>query len=388
MSMQQKTLVALNCGSSSVKYAVFDAKLDRLDHGMFERLGTTDTPRLRRAGQAEAKLKKSVKDHTTAIRHILEELVIPIHGKPSAVGHRVVHGGDRFTEPVGISPTTLSAIEALSTLAPEHQPHSISGINAVSALFPALPQVACFDTSFHAGIPRHRKLLPLPRHYAELGLKRYGFHGLSYEYLVSELLRHLGNRAHGKIILCHLGNGCSLAAIDNFECQHTTMGFTPLDGLVMGQRPGRLDPGAVLWLLEHHKGDIALVRKILNQQSGLLGISGASADMRTLLATTSPDAELAVTMFVDRLVQEIAAASAVLGGVDAIVFSGGIGENAASVRFKAMTALNFLGVMPDASANAQHAALITRATSRVSAHVIATNEELTIARATLELLNK
>jgi acetate kinase len=360
-----QSILALNCGSSSVKFAVFNDRLERTASGLVEGLGGAD----------------ATSTHQSAIHHILNDRIAREHGNLAAVGHRVVHGGAEFTMPTLITDETLNAIKALTPLAPAHQPHNVAGIEAISAAFPKLPQVACFDTAFHTSMPPHRKLFPLPEPFALRGLRRYGFHGLSYEHIVSELPRHLGERASGKIILCHLGNGCSLAAINNFKCEHTTMGFTPLDGLVMGQRPGRIDAGAVLWLVEQF-GNVDDVRKLLNQQSGLLGISGISADMRTLLQSTDPRAERAIQMFVDRLAQEIAAAAAALGGLDAIVFSGGIGENAASVRLRTMDALSFLGLKSDTHANQYNATTITRPDSKISAHVIATNEELTIASAT------
>lgn len=306
--------------------------------------------------------------HESAVHEILNGKISSL-GKPALVGHRVVHGGATFSAPCIITPESLAAIKALTKLAPAHQAYNVAGIMAIQNHWPDVPQIACFDTAFHANLPPYRWRLPIAQRFADKGLRRYGFHGLSYEHVVEELPRVLGPRANGKIIMCHLGNGCSLAAIDNMVCVYTTMGFTPLDGMMMGQRPGRLDPGAVLWLVEELNGDVQAVRKTLNSESGLLGVSGMSADMRVLLASPDVNAKLAVTMFVDRLAQEIAAAAAALGGVDAITFSGGIGENADDIRDRAMRQLNWLP-------------------THVTSHVIPANEELTIARAALNFTHK
>jgi acetate kinase len=349
-------ILCLNCGSSSVKYAAFDLHLNLLTKGMTENIAAPTST------------------HANAIRDILYSEKITMLGKPAIVGHRVVHGGATFSAPCLINPESLAEIKALTKLAPAHQAHNVAGITAIQEHWPDVPQFACFDTAFHATLPPHRWRLPIAQRFADKGLRRYGFHGLSYEHVVEELPRVLGPRATGKIIMCHLGNGCSLAAINNLRCVYTTMGFTPLDGMMMGQRPGRLDPGAVLWLVEELNGDVQAVRKTLNSESGLLGVSGISADMRVLLASPSENAngenaKLAVTMFIDRLAQEIAAAAAALGGVDAITFSGGIGENAAAVREGAMKQLGWLP-------------------AHVTNHVIPANEELTIARAAQSFTRK
>jgi acetate kinase len=342
MTKSQASILCLNSGSSTIKYAVFDLNLAQRARGMVEVNEATN--------------------HVQALQRILTAPEVASFGTPKIVGHRIVHGGEAFDRPTRIDPSILDGIISLTKLAPGHQPHNVAGIEAVQRLWPHMPQIACFDTAFHASLPAHRSRLPVAQRFADKGLRRYGFHGLSYASISEQLDGVLGQRAEGKIVMCHLGNGCSLAAIDNMRCVHTSMGFTPLDGLLMGQRPGRLDPGAVLWLVEEMDGDVNAVRKTLNSESGLLGISGESADMRVLLASQRPQSKLAVTMFVDRLAQEIAAAAAAMGGVDAVTFSGGIGENAAEIRERTIRQLRWLP-------------------SHVTYHVVATNEELVIARA-------
>jgi acetate kinase len=349
MAKSDQSILCLNSGSSTIKYAVFDLTLAQRTRGMVEVNETTN--------------------HMQALQQILTAPEVGSCGTPRIVGHRVVHGGALFDHPALIDPTILNGIKSLTKLAPGHQPHNIAGIEAVKTLWPATPQIACFDTAFHASLPAHRSRLPVAQRFADKGLRRYGFHGLSYTSICQQLPEVLGKRAQGKVVMCHLGNGCSLAAIENLRCVHTSMGFTPLDGLMMGQRPGRLDPGAVIWLAEELGGDLIALRKTLNSDSGLLGVSGESSDMRILLASKRAQSKLAVTMFVDRLAQEIAAAAAALGGIDAITFSGGIGENAIEIQDRTKKQLNWLPV-------------------DVTYHVIATNEERVIARAALDHISK
>jgi acetate kinase len=270
-------------------------------------------------------------DHRDIVQFLLSESILPDAGVVSGVGHRVVHGGREFSAPAVVTKAVFQQLQSLCALAPAHQPHNLAGVEAVDAALPDVPQIACFDTAFHRTIPAHRQEMPLPRHYAREGLIRYGFHGLSYAYVSSRLAGISDIAAKGKTVVCHLGNGCSLAALNGGFSRYTSMGFTPLDGLMMGQRPGRLDAGAVLWLVEKHGGDTEAVRRMLNSDSGLVGVSGLSADMRTLLADGSDEARFAITMFNDRLAQEIGAAAAAIGGIDALVFTGGIGENAAPI---------------------------------------------------------
>lgn len=344
--------LAINCGSSSVKYALFDDNLQRLGGGIFEEIAQTAMPKVMAALGGATKV--------------------------SAVGHRIVHGGPKFTTPVRITPQIKQDIEDLTELAPEHQPHHVAGIDEISAALPHIPQFACFDTAFHRTMPRERQEMALPCSYAAQGLLRYGFHGLSYEYITSVLQRP-------KTIICHLGNGCSLVATEHGKSVYTSMGFTPIDGLMMGTRAGAMDPGAVLWLVEK-LGSADAAGQLLNKSSGLKGVSGLSQDMRQLLASNDEAATFAVTMFVDRLVLEIGKAATALQGFDAIVFTGGIGENAAAIRAGVIAKLGWLGLELDAPANLANAHLITTATSRRSAHVIKTDEELVIAKSVRAML--
>ena len=346
--------LAINCGSSSVKYALFDDNLQRLKGGTLEETAASAMPK------------------------VVEQLGGAV--EVSAVGHRIVHGGARFTSPVPITPQVRQDIADLTELAPEHQPHHVAGIDAITKALPGIPQFACFDTAFHRTIPRERQEMALPHSFAEQGLLRYGFHGLSYEYITSVFRRP-------KSIICHLGNGCSLAAIENGKSVYTSMGFTPLDGLMMGTRAGSMDPGAVLWLVDK-LGGADQVRLLLNKQSGLKGVSGIGQDMRQLLASHDELAKFAIAMFVDRLVLEIGKAAAALQGFDALVFTGGIGENAAPIRERVVHKLQWLGLDLDVKANAANASEITTTSSQRSAHVIKTNEELVIAKSVRAMLGK
>jgi acetate kinase len=327
-------ILALNCGSSSVKFAVFSGELERLDHGMVEGAGAAA---LGAVGGRLAKWRSQI----------------------AAIGHRIVHGGLQFSEPVLISSEVRRDIEKLTPLAPEHQLHHIAGIDAMVGLFPGCPQIACFDTAFHRSVPRVRQEMALPAAYAGQGLLRYGFHGLSCEF-ASALF------PDQKLIICHLGNGCSVTGVAHGKSQHTSMGFTPTDGLMMGTRSGSLDPGAVLWLVEK-LGDLAKVRTLINKEAGLKGVSGLSSDMRQLLASDDPRAAFAVAMFVDRLVLEIGRAAAALQGFDTLAFTGGIGENAAAIRASVIERLGWLDVGADENAPRK-------------AVVIHTNEEQVIAK--------
>lgn len=368
---------------------MFNASLDRTYFGQADGIGTGagtgDAPMLRVLGHAATKLPEKLRTHREIVPHLIEKVILPKSGTPRGVGHRVVHGGRDFSAPVRVGADVKARIGALASLAPAHQPHNLAGIEAAEAALPGAIQVACFDTAFHRTIPSHRQEMPLPRRYAEEGLIRYGFHGLSYEHIFSRLPDVLGARAKGRVVICHLGNGCSIAGLVDGTCQYTSMGFTPLDGLMMGQRPGRLDPGAVLWLVEREGGDTNKVRMLLNKESGLAGVSGISADMRALLSDKSERAAFAVRMFCDRLAQEIGATAAAIGGLDALVFTGGIGENAAPVRAAVLDALSWLGFVVDAEANQSSRETITTKTSQRSGHVIATNEELVIARAVVSV---
>ena len=378
-------ILTLNCGSSSIKFALFGDNDAAGLRGQIEGIGDGLTARLLLPGEPDRPLPER-QGHAANLDWLCEEFISRRGRRIVAVGHRVVHGGERFSAPVTVNADVREAIAALAPLAPSHQPHNLAGIDAMGKALPDAAQIACFDTAFHLTIPEHRRRMPLPKRFDEVGLRRFGFHGLSYEGVVEMLPQVLGQRAEGRIVACHLGNGCSLAGIVAGKSQYTSMGFTPLDGLMMGRRPGRLDPGAVLWLVRDHGGDVEAVDRLLNQEAGLAGVSGISPDMRVLLASDNPAARLAIEMFVDRLVQEIAAAAAAIGGIDALVFTGGIGENAAPVRAKALERLAWLGFAIDAAANAANAAMISLAGAMPSAHVVACDEERVIAAAVARLL--
>jgi len=302
------------------------------------------------------------------------------------IGHRVVHGGSRFKAPTVLSPQVLDQLRELTPLAPLHQPYNLAAIEAAVNRLPDVPQVACFDTSFHRGQPPVAELIPLPRDLRQAGLQRYGFHGLSYEYIASVLPQVAPKIAHGRVIVAHLGSGASLCALRDGKSVDSTLGFTALDGLCMGTRPGALDPGVVLHLFQGLNLTAKQVETLLYKQSGLLGISGISNDMRDLLGRTEPDAQLAVEYFVYRAAKEIGALAAVLGGIDGLVFTAGIGENSPEIRQRICDASAWLGVELNESANRDREAEISNSRSKVSVWVIPTNEELMIARHTGSLL--
>jgi acetate kinase len=304
-----------------------------------------------------------------------------------AVGHRVVHGGQLFSAPTVLTPETLTTLRGFIPLAPLHQPHNLAGIDAMITALPGLPQIACFDTAFHRTQPELAQLFALPRKYTAEGVRRYGFHGLSYEYIADVLPQHLpAAQANGRVIVAHLGNGASMCGIKARQSQCTTMGFTAVDGLMMGTRTGNLDPGVILYLIETHGMDAKALTKLLYKESGLLGVSGLSQDMRTLLEADTADALQAVDLFCYRVVREIGSLAAALGGLDALIFTGGIGEHAAVVRQKICLQLGWMGLTLDAAANAKDALRISTPNSPVAACVIPTNEEWMIARHTAELL--
>jgi acetate kinase len=302
------------------------------------------------------------------------------------VGHRVVHGGARFTGPTVVTPAVLDELAALIPLAPLHQPYNLAAIDAVFRRLPDVPQVACFDTSFHRGQPAVAEVIPLPRELCRSGLQRYGFHGLSYEYIASILPQVAPEIAAGRVIVAHLGSGSSLCALKNGKSVDSTLGFTALDGLCMGTRPGAIDPGVILYLFQSLGLSAKEVEAVLYKKSGLLGISGISNDMRDLLASSEPGAQLALDYFVYRAAKEIGALAAVLNGLDGLVFTAGIGEHSVEIRRRICEASAWLGIDLDREANASKRPRITSAKSRVSAWVIPTNEELMIARQTGLLL--
>jgi acetate kinase len=384
--------LVLNAGSSSLKFCVFQRPPGaswRLEaRGQIEGIGTA--PRLSAKGEKGERLADQdvpVRDGSEAVEALAVWLRSRYGGsRVVGVGHRVVHGGARFAGPTIINPQVLAELRDLIPLAPLHQPYNLAAIDAVTQRLPTVPQVACFDTSFHRGQPAVAELVPLPGDLRKAGLQRYGFHGLSYEYIASALPQVAPQIAKGRVIVAHLGSGASMCALREGKSVDSTLGFTALDGLCMGTRPGALDPGVVLHLFQGLKLSAKEVETLLYKRSGLLGISGISNDMRDLLGRDEPAARLAIDYFVYRAAKEIGALTAVLGGVDAIVFTAGIGENSPEIRRRICEASSWLGVELDAKANAGRGRRISASESRVSVWVIPTNEELMIARHTASLL--
>jgi acetate kinase len=339
------------------------------------------------AALTDEKLAASVTDGRAALDVLAGWLRARYGGaRVLGVGHRVVHGGAKYAGPCVVTPQVLDDLRTLIPLAPLHQPHNLAAIDVVNELLPAVPQVACFDTSFHRGQPAVAELVPLPKVIRDTGVQRYGFHGLSYEYIASVLPAVAPEVAEGRVIVAHLGSGASLCALNDGQSVDTTMGFTALDGLCMGTRPGALDPGIVLYLFQKLGLTVKQVEEILYKKSGLLGISGISNDMRDLLGRSEPEARLAVDFFIYRAAKEIAGMAAAMGGIDALVFTAGIGENSPEIRRRIVDACTWLGIQLDEAANAGKGPRISTTGSKVSAWVIPTNEELMIARHTAALL--
>jgi acetate kinase len=392
----------VNAGSSSLKFSVFlgGTRLELLLRGQVE--GLTTSPRFRAVDAGGKVVGEKAWEtgggnggggggvHADAIQFLLDwGRGEGLRGhRVVAAGHRVVHGGTEFASPVRIDDGVTARLEALVPLAPLHQPHNVAAILAVARLAPDLPQVACFDTAFHRTQPALAQTFAIPRAFTEAGVRRYGFHGLSYEYISGVLPDIDAPAAFGRTIVAHLGNGASMCAMRAGRSVATTMGFTALDGLVMGTRCGAIDPGVLLYLQQHSGLSVDAVQRMLYEESGLLGVSGISGDMRALLGSDDPHASEAVDLFVYRAAREIGSLAAALGGLDAIVFTGGIGENAAAVRAAICNASRWLGVELDADANSRGGPKISRPTGRVSAWVIPTNEELMIARHTARLLTE
>jgi acetate kinase len=326
-------------------------------------------------------------DHELALGLIVERSAARLGGhRPVAVGHRVVHGGVEFASPARIDDAVLTALDRLVPLAPLHQPHNLAAIRAVSRMAPRLPQVACFDTAFHRTQPEVAQRFALPRRFTDEGVRRYGFHGLSYEYVASVLPRYDAAAAPGRTVVAHLGNGASLCALSGGRSIATTMSFTPADGLMMGTRAGSLDPGVLLHLMARHGMTARDLEHLLYHESGLLGVSGVSSDMRTLLASDDPRAAEAIDLFVYRIGRELGSLAAALGGIDALVFTGGIGENAKAVRARVCRDAAWLGVSLDGDANESGGPRISRPGSGAAVWVLPTNEELMIANHTRQVL--
>lgn len=384
--------LVLNAGSSSLKFSVFqrpEGEGWRLEaRGQIEGIGTSPHLSVKNAdGERLVDQSAGARDGREAVDALAAWLKSKYAGaRVLGVGHRVVHGGARFKGPTIVNPQVLEQLRELIPLAPLHQPYNLAAIEAAVDRLRDVPQVACFDTSFHRGQPAVAELIPLPKELRQAGVQRYGFHGLSYEYIASVLPAEAPKIARGRVIVAHLGSGASLCALKDCKSVDSTLGFTALDGLCMGTRPGSLDPGVVLHLFQGLNLSAKEVETLLYKKSGLLGISGISNDMRDLLGRTEPDAQLAVEYFVYRVAKEIGALTAVLGGIDGLVFTAGIGENSAEIRQRICNACEWLGVEVNDAANHNRGPEISTASSKVSVWVIPTNEELMIARHTGSLL--
>jgi acetate kinase len=384
-------LLVLNAGSSSLKCSVFvDEDSPRLLlRAQVDGIGGRSrfTARSAQGVIAEHRWDGPL-DHQGAIDFLFAWGRGDVLGgrRITAVGHRVVHGGTIFASPVRVDATTIGQLATLAPLAPLHQPHNVAAIRAVTAVAPAMLQVACFDTAFHRTQPEVAQAFALPRRYRDEGVRRYGFHGLSYEYIASAFKTIDPQAAAGRTVVAHLGNGASLCAMSNGQSVASTMGFSALDGLVMGTRCGGIDPGVLLYLLDRHDMSVQTLEHLLYEESGLLGVSGISSDMRELLGSSDCRAGEAIDLFVYRIGRELGSLAAALGGLDALVFTGGIGEHAESIRARVCRDAAWLGVEIDESANARGRPRISAPRSTVSAWVIPTNEELTIAKHTRRVL--
>jgi acetate kinase len=390
-----QTLLTLNAGSSSLKFALFeiaDAQADLRASGQIEGMGSEPHFIFRSAtGDILQDCHPSVEeagDHAAVLDHVLAVLgdYLPDAGL-CAVGHRVVHGGPNYASPIQVTSELLAELQDFTQLAPLHQPHNLAGIAAAQAAFPHAIQVACFDTAFHRSHPWVNDTFALPRKYYDKGVRRYGFHGLSYEYVTRYLQSTAPQIAAGRVVVAHLGSGASMCAIRNGLSIGSTMGFSALDGLPMGTRCGQLDPGVVLYLLQHEALTPREVSDVLYKDSGLKGLSGLSNDMRLLEAAGTPEAQQAIDYFVFRIRREVGAMAAILGGLDALVFCGGIGENAHLIRQRICHDMDWLGLQLDESANSVNSPVISSEQSRIKVLVVRTDEEAMIARHTLSVLH-
>jgi acetate kinase len=392
-----EAILVLNAGSSSIKFSVYalgeDDQLSLDSKGQVEGIGTR--PHFVAKDAEGISLRDEAFEiagsdgHVQAMRKLggwLRERLAD--DQVVAAGHRVVHGGPDFAAPVAIDASVLAKLESLVPLAPLHQPHNLAAIKAIQTQMPRLPQVACFDTAFHRGHPELADWFALPRRFYDEGIRRYGFHGLSYEYIASALPEVAPEIAKGRIVVAHLGSGASMCAIHAGRSMDSTMGFTALDGLPMGTRCGALDPGVVLHLIRRYGMDADAIERMLYHECGLKGVSGISNDMRTLLASDDPRARHAIALFVWRICRELGALAAVLGGLDGFVFTAGIGERSAEIRERVCRCAAWLGIELDPAANRAGGPRISTAASRVAVYAIPTDEELMIARHTLAVLRR
>ena len=395
-----KTLV-INCGSSSLKYQLIDMSTEEsMVQGLVERIGIEGSILTQKVeGKDKYIINTNIKDHKGAIKLVLEALVDSIHGviksmdEISAVGHRVVHGGEKYSDSVLIDDEVLKSIKDCIVLAPLHNPPNVIGIEACKELMPNTPMVAVFDTAFHQTMPKHAYICPVPYElYEKYGVRKYGFHGTSHKYVSYKVAETMGKDIKNlKIITCHLGNGCSLAAVKNGKSVDTSMGFTPLAGVMMGTRSGSIDPSVISFLIEQHGYTIEQIDELLNKKSGILGISGVSSDFRDVLEAAESEnerAKLALEIFYYKVRTQIAAYAGAMGGVDVIVFTAGIGENSSITRREILKGLEFFGFTINTEKNELRGKIqeISNEDSRVKVYVVLTNEELMIARDTAKLV--
>jgi len=393
--MKDVTLV-VNAGSSSVKFSLFLSKNGELEPALKGQVeGIFTSPRFVAKDPSNAVISEKSWGDGVKIGHegALEHLRTFLRAQGSdyklvGVGHRVGHGGSKYEQPVKVTPEVVADLERLIPLVPLHQPNNLKPIRVLMERMPDVPQVACFDTGFHHTNPRLAQMFGLPMALTDEGVRRYGFHGLSYEYIASVLPARIPRAAQGKTIVLHLGSGSSMCALAGGKSITSTMGFSALDGVPMGTRCGSLDPGVILYLLDQKKMDVGSVEKMLYNESGLLGVSGISSDVRTLLQSDKPNAKLALDLYIYRIGRELGSLAAALGGLDALVFTAGIGENSQVIRERVCRNAAWLGVELDAEVNAKGGPCISTASSRVSAWVVPTNEELLIARHTQRLISK
>ena len=393
-------ILVINCGSSSLKYQLIDSDTEAvLATGLCERIGIDGDFTYQKAGCGKDKSHYDMPDHTVAVSKVLSALTDPENGviadlsEIGAVGHRVVHGGEKFASSVVITDEVIKAVEECNDLAPLHNPANIIGINACSELMPGVPQVAVFDTAFHQTMPKEAFLYAVPyEYYTKYGVRKYGFHGTSHSYVSKRVADILGkDYSELKTVVCHLGNGASICAVDGGKSVETSMGLTPLMGLIMGTRSGEIDPGAMEYIAKKEGLDLAGVMNVLNKKSGMLGLSGISSDFRDIdeaMEKGDEQAAAAYNAFIHRVVSYVGAYTAVMNGVDAIVFTAGVGENDGSVRANVCKSLEYLGVKIDEEANKsrEDEVIISTPDSKVTVLKVATNEELMIARETLALV--
>lgn len=392
----QYQILAINCGSSSIKYSLYDMKsAEPLKvAGELQGIGWEKGHFYLRDSANKTLVDQLAyfPDHGKALSILFERLKNASIGKSiDAIGHRVVYGGPRFYEHQLVNPQLMTELRKLIPVIPNHLPQEIHAIDAAHHFYPEAKQIVCFDTAFHHNMPKVAKMYAIPRRFWEQGIIRYGFHGLSYEYIIDDLKKVAEAEAtQSRLIIAHLGHGASMVAVNRGQVQDTTMGFTPTEGLVMGSRSGDLDPGVILYLLQAKDFTPKEINQLINHQSGLLGISEISSDMKTLLAReqADPSAADAIALFCYRAKKYFGALSTTLGGLDTVIFTGGIGENSPEIRWRICQDLEFLGIRLDHQRNEQNAAIISTNESQVTVRVLPTNEELMIARHTYQLIRR